>query len=68
VLRPASFCSHEAPTTIYELVKLVGETMEPSSEAMQNPWHLHVDGSRARALGFHATVRIVYQAEQEGLL
>jgi nucleoside-diphosphate-sugar epimerase len=58
----------EAPTTIYELVKLVGENMSPSSEPMPNPWHLHVDGSLARTLGFQPTVRTVYQAEQEGLL
>jgi len=27
----------EAPTSIYELIKLVGETMEPSSEPLANP-------------------------------
>lgn len=58
----------EAPTTIYELVQLVGHDMAPSAEAMQNPWHLHVDGSLARTLGFRPTVRTVYQAEQEGIL
>lgn len=30
--------SDEAPTTIYELVGLVGHRMEPSAEPMQNPW------------------------------
>lgn len=60
--------SDEAPTTIYELVGLVGHDMAPSSEPMQNPWHLHVDGSLARTLGFRPTVRTVYQAEQEGIL
>jgi hypothetical protein len=60
--------SDEAPTTIYELVKLVGHDMAPSSEAMRNPWHLHVDGSLARTLGFQPTVRTVYQAAQEGIL
>ncbi len=58
----------EAPTSIYELVALVGETMEPSSEPLANPWHLHVDGSLARNLGFHPTVRTVYQAVQEKLM
>ncbi len=58
----------EAPTSIYELVELVGETMEPSSEPLANPWHLHVDGSLARCLGFQPTVRSVYQALQEKLL
>ena len=58
----------EAPTSIYELVELVGEAMEPSSEPLTNPWHLHVDGSLARSLGFHPQVRTVYQAAQEGAL
>jgi UDP-glucose 4-epimerase len=58
----------EAPTSIYELVQLVGETMEPSSEPLVNPWHLHVDGSLARSLGFQPTVRTVYQALQLNLM
>ncbi|KGF70809.1 epimerase [Hoeflea sp. BAL378] len=58
----------EAPTTVYELVGLVGEKMEPSAEAMQNPWYLHVDASLARSLGFQPTVRTVYQAAQGGML
>ena len=60
--------SDEAPTTVYELVGLVGHQMEPSGEAMQNPWYLHVDASLARSLGFRPTVRTVYQAVQEGIL
>jgi nucleoside-diphosphate-sugar epimerase len=60
--------SDEAPTTIYELVGLVGDDMRPSADAMQNPWHLHVDASLARSLGFQPIVRTVYQAVQEGIL
>jgi UDP-glucose 4-epimerase len=58
----------EAPTSIYELVELVGEAMEPSSEPLSNPWHLHVDGSLARSLGFQPSVRTVYQAVQDKLM
>jgi UDP-glucose 4-epimerase len=58
----------EAPTSIYEVVELVGETMEPSSKPLANPWHLHVDGSLARSLGFQPIVRTVYQAVQEKLM
>jgi nucleoside-diphosphate-sugar epimerase len=58
----------EAPTSIYELAGLVGEPMAPSSEPLANPWHLHVDGSLARSLGFQPVVRTVYQAVQEGLM
>ncbi len=58
----------EAPTTIYELVGLVGESMSPSCEPMPDPWHLHIDASLARSLGFRPIVRTVYQAAQEGIL
>ncbi|MFN8662345.1 MAG: NAD(P)-dependent oxidoreductase [Thermomicrobiales bacterium] len=58
----------EAPTSIYELTALTGETMAPSAEPLANPWHLHVDGSLGRSLGFQPTVRTVYQAVQENLM
>jgi UDP-glucose 4-epimerase len=58
----------EAPTTMYELVRLAGGTMDPSSEPMRDPWHLHIDASLARSLGFQPAVRTVYQAVQEGIL
>jgi hypothetical protein len=58
----------EAPTSIYELLALIGETMEPSAEPLANPWRLHVDGALARDLGFRPTVRTVYQAAQEKLM
>jgi len=58
----------DAPTTIYELVELVGATMEPSSDAMRHPWYQHIDASLARGLGFQPTVRSVHQAVHEGLM
>lgn len=58
----------EAPTSIYELVALVGGTMEPSSEPLANPWRLHMDVTLARSLGFQPIVRTVYQAAQENLM
>ncbi|MFD2237185.1 NAD-dependent epimerase/dehydratase family protein [Aureimonas populi] len=60
--------SDEAPTSVYELLQLVGETMESSSEPLSNPWYLHVDGSLARSLGFQPKVRTVHQAMAEKLL
>lgn len=60
--------SDEAPTSIYELLSIVGETMVSSSEPLVNPWYLHVDSSLARSLGFQPSVRTVYQAVQEKLL
>jgi UDP-glucose 4-epimerase len=58
----------DASTSIYELLQLVGETMESSSEPLQNPWYLHTDGSLARSLGFQPKVRTVHQAKDENLL
>lgn len=58
----------DAATSVYELLQLVGETMESSSEPLINPWYLHVDGSLARSLGFQPSVRSVHQAVQENLL
>jgi nucleoside-diphosphate-sugar epimerase len=58
----------DAPTSIYELAGLVGETMAPSGEPLVNPWHLHVDGSLARSLGFVPTIATVHQAKREATL
>jgi len=58
----------EAPTSLYELLKIVGESMPSSSEPLINPWYLHADSSLARSLGFQPSVRTVYQALQENLL
>ncbi|MFX1707268.1 NAD(P)-dependent oxidoreductase [Chitinophaga sp. CC14] len=58
----------EAPTSLYELLQLAGNTMEPSSEPLVNPWYLHSDSSLARSLGFQPVIRTVYQAAQEHLL
>jgi UDP-glucose 4-epimerase len=58
----------EAPTSIYELARLVGEAMEPSAEPLVNPWYLQMDGTLARLLGFQPTVRTIYQAAQEQLM
>jgi nucleoside-diphosphate-sugar epimerase len=58
----------EAPTTVYELAQLVGKPLQPTAEPLTNPWHLHVDGSLARSLGFRPTIRSVYHASEEGLL
>lgn len=58
----------DAPTSIYELARLVGEPVEASSSPLANPWYLHVDGSLARTLGFQPTVRSVHQAVRDGLM
>lgn len=58
----------EAPTSIYELAELVGESIEASAEPLAHPWYIHMDSSRARRLGFQPVVRTVYQAAQESRL
>lgn len=58
----------DAPTTLYEMARIVGATIEPSAEPLTNPWWGRVDGSRSRSLGFRPTISTVYQAAQEGIL
>lgn len=58
----------DAPTSLYELVLLAGGTMAESAAPLTNPWHLHMDASLSRRLGFRPTVRSIHQAAQEGLL
>jgi nucleoside-diphosphate-sugar epimerase len=58
----------EAPSSIYELAGLVGETLGLSAAPLDNPWHLHADTSLARSLGFRPSVRTVYQAVQEQIM
>lgn len=58
----------EATTSLYELIQLAGGQIEASAEPLQNPWHLHADGSLARSLGFQPMIRTVHQAAQENLL
>ena len=58
----------EAPTSIQELLSLVGVAMEPSNDPLTNPWHLHIDVSLARDLGFQPVVRTIYQAMQNKLM
>ena len=58
----------DAPTSVYEILGLVGAIMEPSSRPLENPWSGHADGTLARSLGFKPTVATVYQAQREGTL
>lgn len=58
----------DAPTTLYEMASLVGSPIEPSAEPLADPWMGRMDGSLSRRLGFHPTVRTVYQAAQQGIL
>lgn len=58
----------DAPTSVYELVELVGGAMAPSAEPLTHPWQLHMDASLGRRLGFRPVVRTVRQAFDEGVV
>ena len=58
----------DAPTTLYEIASLIGSAIEPSAEALTEPWMGRMDGSRSRALGFHPSIPSVYQAKLQGIL
>jgi UDP-glucose 4-epimerase len=58
----------DAPASIYELASMVGSKLDANSEPLPDPWYLHVDTSLARSLGFHPSIRTIYQARQEGVL
>ena len=58
----------DAPTSVYEIARIVDADYPSSAQPLENPWNGHVDGTLARSLGFTPAVRSVYQAADEGLL
>lgn len=58
----------DAPTTLYELVEIGGGAMDPSSQALEHPWRLHMDGGLARRLGFKPSVRTIHHAIEQDIL
>lgn len=58
----------DAAISVYELVKLTGGAMESSATPLSNPWHLHIDTTLARSLGFQPSVPTVFDAVRAGLL
>lgn len=55
----------DAPMSLYELVEFADGTAESSSTALENPWHLQMDGALARRLGFRPSVRTIRQAIEQ---
>lgn len=58
----------DAPSTVYEIARVVGAPYRESVEPLANPWNGHVDGSLARRLGFVPSVRSLHQAAAEDAL
>lgn len=58
----------EAPTSLYELVEIAGGAMDPSSRALEHPWHLQMNGALARRLGFRPSVRTIHHAIEQKVM
>lgn len=58
----------DAPAAMFDLFHLAGKAMATSADPLQNPWHLIVDNSRARSLGFYPKVRTGFQAAEDNAL
>lgn len=57
-----------APTSIYEMARIVEDSLEPSNAPLLNPWMGRMDGSKIRCFGFRPTIRTLYEAAEKGLL
>ncbi len=58
----------DAPTSVFEMARIIGATLDCSSAPLQNPWMGRMDGSKLRSLGFRPTFPTVYQAAEAGIL
>ncbi len=58
----------DAPTSLFEMARIIGVSLDGSGDPLQNPWMGRMDGSKLRSLGFRPTVRTVYQAAEAGIL
>jgi hypothetical protein len=58
----------DAPTSLFEMARIIGARLDGSSAPLQNPWMGRMDGSKLRSLGFRPTIRTVYQAAEAGIL
>ncbi len=58
----------DAPSTLYEMARAAGVTIESSAQPLNNPWWGRSDGTLSRRLGFTPTVGTLSQAVREGIL
>ena len=58
----------DAPTSLYEMARGAGATIDGSSYPLPHPWMGRMDGSKLRRLGFRPTIATVYQAAEAGIL
>jgi nucleoside-diphosphate-sugar epimerase len=58
----------DAPVTVYEMARLGGNPIAPSSEPLTDPWSGRMDGTLVRAFGFQPTVPTIHAAARAGIL
>jgi len=58
----------DAPSTLYEMARAVGVTIESSAQPLNNPWWGRADATLSRSLGFRPAVATLNQAIAEGIL
>lgn len=58
----------DAPVTVWEMARLVGDPIEGSTAPLENPWSGRMDGSLARELGFTPEVPTIHAAAAAGIL
>lgn len=58
----------DAPSTLYDMARAVGVTIEPSAQPLANPWWGRADATLSRRLGFRPAVATLSQAVQEQIL
>lgn len=58
----------DAPSTLYEMARALGITIESSAQPLKYPWWGRADATLSRSLGFRPTVATLSQALQEGIL
>lgn len=58
----------DAPTTLYDMAKAIGVTIESSAEPLNNPWKGRADATLSHSLGFRPTIATLGQAVRESIL
>lgn len=58
----------DAPSTLYDMARAVGVTIESSAQPLTNPWWGRADATLSRKLGFRPAVATLNQAIAEGIL
>lgn len=58
----------DAPSTLYDMARAIGVTIESSGQPLNNPWWGRADGALSRHLGFRPTVPTLNQAVQDRIL